>query len=296
MERREPYPLGAEDRFRMFREGTYRREDLDLQPLSKLGQWRVAEGEPDIRGWNLASSDDDQVGEVSELIASPRTQQVYFLVAHIGGVLGIGGKHVLVPLDVIHLDRDNRRVHVNATRDQLESAVEWHPDRDVDYMQAYRYWEERVSRVPTGERAMAGVAGGEAPAAAETRIPLREEEVVARREVHTGEIEVEKHVQTEQRTIEVPVTHTEVEVERRPVTGEAREREAGEISEGEVRIPVTEEEVRIEKRPVVKEEIVVRQHPETETEKRTETIRREAAEVHREGDIEVETKGDIEVK
>jgi len=178
----------------------------------------------------------------------------------------------------------------------LENAIEWRAGEEIDYAGAYRYWMEEgmPGRAETHE--MAGMRGGEVPAG-ETRVPLREEEMVATRQVHTGEIEVEKHVVSEQRTIEVPVSHTEVEVERRPVTGEARYHTEGEITEGEVRIPVREEEVHIEKRPVVKEEIIVRQHPETEMERRTETIRREVAEVHKEGDIDVETKGvDVETE
>ncbi len=292
----QPYPLGEGDRFRMLREGTYRREELDLQRMEDLEHWTIAEGEPDIRGWDILTQEGDHVGKVHDLIASPKTQHVYFILAQIGGLWGMGGRHVLVPLDRIHLNRENHQVRIDAPRDRLENAIEWRAGEEIDYAGAYRYWMEEgmPGRAETHE--MAGMRGGEVPAG-ETRVPLREEEMVATRQVHTGEIEVEKHVVSEQRTIEVPVSHTEVEVERRPVTGEARYQTEGEISEGEVRIPVREEEVHIEKRPVIKEEIVVRQHPETEMERRTETIRREVAEVHKEGDIDVETKGvDVETE
>lgn len=294
----------GEDRFKVFRGGSFRREDLDLQRLEDLENWHISEGEPDIRGWDIVRRGADKIGSVETLIASPKTRQVYFIVSQIGGTLGFGGKHVLVPMDRVHLDHDNNRVEIDATREQLENAVEWRRDMDVDYGRAYEYWEG--IGMPMEHREMAGVAGGEAPPThgqetttghgTETRIPLREEEVVARREVHTGEVEVEKHVETEQRTVEVPVGHTEVEIERRPVTGDARFRTEGEIAEGEVHVPVMEEEIHVEKRPVVKEEIVIRQHPETRTERRTETIRREVAEVHKEGDVDVETHGDIDVK
>lgn len=295
MGRHQPYPLGEEDRFRPFREGIYRREDLDLQRMENLENWTIAEGEPDIRGWDIITQEGDQVGKVQDLIASPKTQHVYFVLAQIGGVWGMGGKHVLVPLDYIHINREDHQVKVDATRDRLENAIEWRADEEIDYAGAYRYWEEGRAEARPETRELAGVRGGEVPAR-EVRVPLREEEVVTTREVHAGEVEVEKHVETEERVVDVPVSHTEVEVERRPVTGEARYRTEGEISEGEVRIPVREEEVHVEKRPVVKEEIIVRQHPETEMERHTETVRREVAEVHKEGDVDVETKGDIHVK
>lgn len=304
----QPYPLGEGDRFRMFREGTYRREELNLQRMEDLENWTIAEGEPDIRGWDILTEEGDHVGKVHDLIASPKTQHVYFILAQIGGLWGMGGRQVLVPLDRIHLNRENHQVRIDAPRDRLENAIEWRSGEEIDYAGAYRYWSEEgmARRAETHE--MAGMRGGEAPSgkmagtrggevgAGETRVPLREEEMVTTREVHTGEIEVEKHVVSEQRTIDVPVSHTEVEVERRPVTGEARYQTEGEISEGEVRIPVREEEVHIEKRPVIKEEIVVRQHPETEMERHTETIRREVAEVHKEGDVDVESKGGVEVR
>ena len=248
----QPYPLGEGDRFRMLREGTYRREELDLQRMEDLEHWTIAEGEPDIRGWDILTQEGDHVGKVHDLIASPKTQHVYFILAQIGGLWGMGGRHVLVPLDRIHLNRENHQVRIDAPRDRLENAIEWRAGEEIDYAGAYRYWMEEgmPGRAETHE--MAGMRGGEVPAG-ETRVPLREEEMVATRQVHTGEIEVEKHVVSEQRTIEVPVSHTEVEVERRPVTGEARYHTEGEITEGEVRIPVREEEVHIEKRPVVVE-------------------------------------------
>jgi len=288
----EPYPLGEGDRFSTFREGSYRRQDLDLTPLNQLDNWRIAEGEPDIRGWDLVDRSGDQVGKVQDLIVSPVTQHSYFIVAQIGGVWGMGGKHVLVPLDTIHLNRQDHKVRVDGTRDQLENAVEWRSDEEIDYHRAYTYWTEGM--VATEERReMAGVRGGET--ISETTVPLREEELVSRREVHAGQVDIEKHVVTEERTVDVPVSHTEVEIERRQVTGEARMAE-GEIAEGEVRIPIREEEVHVEKKPVVREEIVVRQHPVTETERHTAKVRREVAEIHKEGDVDVETRGDLDVK
>ncbi|MBI3944530.1 MAG: DUF2382 domain-containing protein [Armatimonadetes bacterium] len=291
------YPIRGGEHFDVFRSGTYRREDLSLTRLEDLEGWQIAEGEPDIRGWGIYYRGGDRIGQVESLIASPKTQDVYFLIVQTGGTLGFGGKHVLVPMDYVDLDRDNQCVNLDASRDVLEHAVEWHRDREVDYLNAYRYWQEKVPGY-LEERAVAGVAGGEAPPSgeSETRIPLREEEIVTERGRERGEVVVERHVETEERTFETPVTHTEVEVERRPVTGEARYRTEGDISESEVRVPVVEEEVHVVKRPVVKEEIVVRQRPETEVERRRETVRREVAEVRREGDVDIETKGDIDVK
>src|SRR5215207_9611987 len=60
------------------------------------------------------------------------------------------------------------------------------------------------------------VAGYEATAEDEIRIPVMEEELSARvREQEAGAVRVEKDVITEERTLEVPVTEERVRVERR---------------------------------------------------------------------------------
>ena len=278
----QPYPLGEGDRFRMLREGTYRREELDLQRMEDLEHWTIAEGEPDIRGWDILTQEGDHVGKVHDLIAGPKTQHVYFILAQIGGLWGMGGRHVLVPLDRIHLNRENHQVRIDAPRDRLENAIEWRAGEEIDYAGACRYWMEEgmPGRAETHE--MAGMRGGGFASAGETRVTLREEEMVATRQVHTGGIEVEKHVVSEQRTIEVPVSHTEVEVERRPVTGEARYHTEGEIT-GARCASRSARGSAYREAPRRQGEIIVRQHPETEMERRTETIRREVAEVHKRG-------------
>ena len=121
---------------------------------------------------------------------------------------------------------------------------------------------------------------------------LREEELRARKTpVETGQVELHKEVVSEQRTIDVPVTREEVVVERHPVGPRPADRPIGEGEE--IEIPVREEEVTLEKRPVVYEEVEVGKRPVTETERVTETVRREEARIEREGDVEVAGEGDL---
>jgi uncharacterized protein (TIGR02271 family) len=101
----------------------------------------------------------------------------------------------------------------------------------------------------------------------ETRIPVAEEELEARKREREGEVRIHKDVYTETEHLEVPVRKEEVRVERVPAD-ETRTEELGEhaFREEDIRIPVREEEVEVTKRPVVKEE--VRARKETTTEKR----------------------------
>jgi uncharacterized protein (TIGR02271 family) len=118
-------------------------------------------------------------------------------------------------------------------------------------------------------------------------IELREEELRAQKErVQAGEVRVRKEVVSEERTIEVPVTREEVVIERRPAAGRTTE---GRIDEDEeIRIPVMEEEVRVDKTPVVREEVTLKKRQVHDTERVSDTVRREEAKVERTGDANVQ--------
>jgi len=117
------------------------------------------------------------------------------------------------------------------------------------------------------------------------RLELREEELRTEKErVQAGEVRLRKEVVTEERTIEVPVTREEVVIERRPA---ARGQEArGDIGDNEeVRIPLMEEEVRVEKTPVVREEVSLKKRQVQDTERVSDTVRREEARIEETGDV-----------
>jgi uncharacterized protein (TIGR02271 family) len=120
------------------------------------------------------------------------------------------------------------------------------------------------------------------------RLELREEELRAEKQrVQAGEVRLRKEVVEEQKTIEVPVTHEEVVVEKHSVGG--RRPADGEIGDDqEIRIPLMEEEVRVEKTPVVREEVSLKKQQVQDTERVSETVKREEAWVDRTGDARVE--------
>jgi uncharacterized protein (TIGR02271 family) len=118
------------------------------------------------------------------------------------------------------------------------------------------------------------------------RVELREEELRAEKErVKAGEVRLRKEVVSEERTLEVPVTREEVVIERRPARGQDA---GGDIDDDEeIRIPVMEEEVRVEKTPVVREEVTLKKRQVQDTEKVSDTVRREEARVEESGDARV---------
>ncbi|MCD2137527.1 YsnF/AvaK domain-containing protein [Salinicoccus halitifaciens] len=127
----------------------------------------------------------------------------------------------------------------------------------------------------------------------EERIELREERLrVDKENVKTGEVHVDKHVETEHQEIDVPVERDEVTIERRPVEGERRTGSMDERIEDNdsIHIPVSEERVNVEKENVVDEEVVVRKNKVQDTEHISEDVRRE------EVDIEETTNTDRETR
>ena len=107
----------------------------------------------------------------------------------------------------------------------------------------------------------------------ETRIPLIEEKLEVSKNVSTTEATIVKEPVTETKTVEVPVTHEKLRVERRPATSETADRPVQ--TRTEVKVPLTHEEVRVEKKPHVKEEVVIKKEPVTETQTITDTVNSE---------------------
>lgn len=106
----------------------------------------------------------------------------------------------------------------------------------------------------------------------ETRIPLIEERLEVKKRVNTQEATIVKEPVTETKTMEVPVTHEELRVERRPASREATEDDRIAQSRTEIKVPLTHEEVSVEKKPYIKEEVVVKKEPITETQTVTDTV------------------------
>ena len=123
----------------------------------------------------------------------------------------------------------------------------------------------------------------------DTRFPLIEERVNVSKRQSTEEATVSKEPVTETKTVEVPVTHEEVTIEKRPpmdrkytsITSESPVE-----SKAEIKIPLKREEVEVTKQPYVKEEVVVKKKPVTETRQVSEEVKSETVSTTGEKTIE----------
>jgi uncharacterized protein (TIGR02271 family) len=265
-------------------------------PLDELDDFKVADGDPDVRGWDVLSSDGRKIGAVDNLLVDTAAMKVRYLDVDIDNDLleGKTDRHILIPIGHARLDEDDDRVLVDGLDStQLRQIPEYrHGALTQEYETNLRtHFDNRSGTTSTNEsdfyasesydddRFYANRRGRDN----EQRITRSEEQLaIGKRQHEVGAVEVDKHVHTEHVRENVPLHKEEVTVERRPATGMGTN---ARIQDDEIRIPVTEEELVVEKRAVPKEEIVVRKTERVENETVEADLRKEHVDIHREGDV-----------
>jgi uncharacterized protein (TIGR02271 family) len=136
----------------------------------------------------------------------------------------------------------------------------------------------RVDNASAYEAKPSNIITGEHPRQKEeTTVPLIEERLNVSKKTSTTHYTITKEPVADKKTIEVPVTHEELVVERRPPKDSSSSTSAeGPIkSKTEIKVLLNREEVEVTKKPFVKEEIVVKKKPVTETRTVSDTVRSE---------------------
>ena len=78
-----------------------------------------------IDGTAVYGNDDKKIGRVSTVLMEPQSKKVDKLVVNAGGVLGIGGHRVAIPLDQFTWDADRDGFKLNMTETALKDRPEW---------------------------------------------------------------------------------------------------------------------------------------------------------------------------
>jgi uncharacterized protein (TIGR02271 family) len=106
----------------------------------------------------------------------------------------------------------------------------------------------------------------------ETTVPLIEEQLNVSKKTSTTQYTITKEPITEKKTIEVPVTHEEIIVEKRPPKESSSSAQGPVKSKTEIKVPLMREEAEVTKEPFVKEEVVIKKKPVTETRTVSDTV------------------------
>ena len=123
----------------------------DLDPLTSSGL-ELEDQTKDLRGREALDRDGESVGTVTDLLIDPtlRTPRLA-VVEGGGGLLGIGKKRYLVPLEAIGQD-DGQQVRINWSKHEILGEPEYHAsegeEEELQYAQVYLaygirpYWEQ----------------------------------------------------------------------------------------------------------------------------------------------------------
>jgi hypothetical protein len=86
--------------------GPYAQEREKLVALSSLDSWTVSEGDPDIRGWEIKTVNNRQLGTVEDLLIDAEAGEVVMIDVDLPG----SDRHTFVPIRVVQIDRARRVV------------------------------------------------------------------------------------------------------------------------------------------------------------------------------------------
>lgn len=89
-------------------------------PANRGGLYDMSANE--LNGMEIITSDREDVGGVEKIVMSPNNQNIHAVVT-VGGLLGVGGKTILIPLE--KFTRTNDELHVKATQSQLKEMNDY---------------------------------------------------------------------------------------------------------------------------------------------------------------------------
>jgi len=219
-------------------------------------------------GWDVYGSDGNEIGDVEEVGPDYIVVEKGFLFP----------KTLYIPVSAISSvseDRVELSVPKDAAGDQGWDAPP--AGASMTDETTAEYGDRDYATADAGATMDRGEATGEGT------LERREEQLrVDKQPVQAGEVRVGKEVVEEEQSVDVPVAREEVEVTTRPVdrpaTGEA-------FQEEQVAVPVTEERVQVGKEARAVEELDVEKVARQDTERVSDTVRREEFRVEDDGDV-----------
>lgn len=114
--------------------------------LTKLSVLKVPLEErwQDIRNLDVYDVSDEQIRSVEDLYIDREARQPSYLIVSAGGVLGVGKKHFLIPVEEFTRDlSEEDRVRVNHDQDKVLDSPEFDPNEvpDLDFQRTiYDYY------------------------------------------------------------------------------------------------------------------------------------------------------------
>jgi len=101
-------------------------------------------GADTLIGDDVYNHDDEQLGDIKEIMLDMRSGQIAYAVLSFGGVLGLGEKLFAVPWEKLTLDTVNKRFLLDVGKEQLKSAPGFDQDNWPDM--ASEAWNDQMNQ------------------------------------------------------------------------------------------------------------------------------------------------------
>ena len=118
------------------------RQARNLIPMRELKDFKVADGEPDVRGWHVFSSTGRELGIVQDLLVDTSANEVVMLDID----LRRNDRHTLAPIRAAWIDRRYQRVVVDSKALDADDAMPALPRRGAVTDDEVRTFDERYQR------------------------------------------------------------------------------------------------------------------------------------------------------
>lgn len=112
--------------------GPHHRPDVRLTPFSKLN-WKISEGDPDIRGWEVRTVGGRVIGKVNDLLVDEAAREVVMLKVDLEGT----DRHALAPIRAADIDRELRVVRIDSS--DVDGDLPWLSRRGTTDDEAQRF-------------------------------------------------------------------------------------------------------------------------------------------------------------
>lgn len=87
----------------------------------------------DIKGYEVYSQSGEEIGKITEVRTDKQSGEVQFVTLTKGGIAGIGGKDIALPLRAFKLDREKERATLTVSEAMLENAPTQADKSDQDF-------------------------------------------------------------------------------------------------------------------------------------------------------------------
>lgn len=91
---------------------------------------RLKELEEKYEGYAAYDNAGEKIGKVDDLFIDEADREEYIGVKM--GLFGLSGK-TLIPMEIAHVDEQQRRIEVDASKDQVKNAPHYSDDDDIDH-------------------------------------------------------------------------------------------------------------------------------------------------------------------